>query len=1054
MKKKTLKKVTSSVMVTAVSISPFLPLAEVHANRQVESEIVREETVSLTNDNNTYLHELEEGESALEWKQRNSQTFSLLDWAYEENAKYIILTAARNDKETIYIPSEYNGKRVILQDLKIFPETMVHLTIESINDTKVGLQTFDISESFADLKVKSLDLRGLDTSKVTNMRGLFRSTYELISVNLEGWKTSSVTDMSEMFSNAQKLTSINLASFDTSNVTTMRGMFSGMSEMSTLDLSTLKTSKVTDMAQMFSGSNKLSSIVLTSFDTSNVTTMEGMFEGLEAMRTLDLKHFNTSKVTNMAGMFAGMKTLTSIDIRTFDTSNVESMASMFARMESLETLKLSNFNTSKVEDMSSMFSDMKELEILDIASFDTSKVRSMSGMFSGSNLSYLDLNHFNTINVRDMSSMFAGMENIISLDLTYFDTLNVDSVSGMFSEMKKLKNVDLMSFDLRKVEDVSGMFGVWDRQPGSLVIFAKDPKIQAYDFEKDNRSGSVLSYSMPTISSNVISGVGEIGTEIKLSSGGEVLNETVIGSSGAYELAIPKQALGSTLMLEVTTPKYEIVNKKLVVRDEFKTFTMKTVPLPSTTKIEGMGVPGAKVEIYLSNGEVLGATTVDAQGNYKVTIPQQEVNTVLNLKQSKFNYAPVFYKVAVYDELTVFELPQISINSTALYGKGIPGAKVGIYTSNGTRLAITTVDSKGNYKLTIPKQKAGTILTMKQAKTGYGTLVEQVTVLDEFKNFTINSATTSSVAIYGTGEPGANVKAFVNGKAISSLTKVNSKGNYKIVIPKQKAGTVVQVKMAKNGYLTTSKKTTILGELNTFTSNTISTSTTTISGKGVFGAKVGVYTSAGKQLAITTVNSKGDYKLVIPKQKAGTKLVLKQTKSGYATLSKNVTVLNEFKTFTYSTVKKTSTTIKGKGVAGAKVGVYTSTGKQLAIATVNSKGDYKLVIPKQKAGTKLVLKQTKSGYATLSKNVTVLNEFKTFTYSTVKKTSTTIKGKGVAGAKVGVYTSTGKQLAIATVNSKGDYKLVIPKQKAGTKLVLKQTKSGYATLSKNVTVTK
>ena len=86
--------------------------------------------------------------------------------------------------------------------------------------------------------------------------------------------------------------------------------------------------------------------------------------------------------------------------------------------------------------------------------------------------------------------------------------------------------------------------------------------------------------------------------------------------------------------------------------------------------------------------------------------------------------------------------------------------------------------------------------------------------------------------------------------------------------------------------------------------------------------------------------------------------------------------------------------------------------------------------------------------------MTVLNQFKTFTYSTIKASSTTISEKGIAGAKVGVYTTSGKRLAITTVNSKGNYKLTIPKQKYGTKLVIKQAKSGYLTLSKNVTVVK
>lgn len=978
MKVKKIKRMTCTVMAATLSISPFLPLTEAYANQLVEVETISEQLDVVAESSSSTveperINEIDVVELEALATEENTQEFKLSDWAYEENARFIILTAARNDKMSIYIPGEYNGKQVILQDLKIFPQTMTELTIEEVNEKKVGLQTFDISKSFASSKVTSLNLSGLDTSKVTNMSELFKSTSELKALNLNDWDTSNVTNMKGMFNGAKKLTSIDLRSFDTSNVTTMASMFSGMSELQSLDLSSFDTSSVTDMSDLFSRCKVLSHLVLTtSFDTSEVKTMEGMFEGLESMTSLDLKHFNTSNVTDMSSMFSGMKALTSLNIRSFDTSNVIDMSGMFQQTESLETLQLTNFNTSKVQDMSGMFAKMSSLEILDTTSFDTSKVTNMSKMFSESNLSNLDLSHFNTISVKNMSSMFSNSENLASLDLTYFDTSNVENMSSMFSGMKSLKELDLSSFNFQKVKNMKAMFSLSSSESWSLVIFTSESVIHSYDFEEDNRRACVLSYSMPTTSSDVISGVGSYGTEIKLSKGGELIAQTTIGISGSYELKIPKQGFGATLTMEVTTPYYDIVNKKLVVRDEFKQFTLKTVPLPTTTAIYGTGDPGAKVEVYLSNGTHLDRTTVNSNGNFKLNIPKQPVHTVLTFKQSKYNYKPIVYKVAVYDELTVFETPTITEKSTALYGKGVPGAKVGIYTENGTRLAITTVNSKGNYKLVIPTQKVGTVLTIKQAKTGYGTLSKTITVLGEFKTFEINDASVSSTAIYGKGEPGAKVAAYVNGRQIGSTTTVNSKGNYKIVIPKQRLGVKVQVKMAKNGYATTAKNTTILNDLKTFTYSTPSTATTTITGKGVAGSKVGVYTSSGKRLAITTVSSRGVYTLTIPKQKAGTVLTIKQAKSGYLTLSKEVKVLNALKTFTHSAVKASSKTITGKGVAGAKVGVYDKNGKRLAITTVNSKGNYKLTIPKQKTGTKLVLKQAKSGYLTLSKNITVV----------------------------------------------------------------------------------
>ena len=95
---------------------------------------------------------------------------------------------------------------------------------------------------------------------------------------------------------------------------------------------------------------------------------------------------------------------------------------------------------------------------------------------------------------------------------------------------------------------------------------------------------------------------------------------------------------------------------------------------------------------------------------------------------------------------------------------------------------------------------------------------------------------------------------------------------------------------------------------------------------------------------------------------------------------------------------------------------------------------------------------SKSGYVTTEKSTVVKNVFKTFTVSSIKKTSTSITGKGTSGATVKAYVN-GKQIGkTATVNSKGSYKISIPKQKAGKKVVVKMSKSGYVTMEKSITV--
>ncbi|MCI7332446.1 MAG: BspA family leucine-rich repeat surface protein [Mollicutes bacterium] len=189
-----------------------------------------------------------------------------------------------------------------------------------------------------------------------------------------------VTSMSYMFSGSEA-TTIDLSSFDTSKVTDMTGMFERSHEITTLDLSSFDTSNVTSMFSMFSEC-AATTLDLSNFDTSNVTNMSGMFSE-SAATTIDLSKFNTSKVTNMANMFKGCKA-TTLDLSSFNTKNVNDMSFMFDN-SSATTIDLSGFDTSKVTDMERMFylnSNLKTIYASD--NFNTNAVTSSDGMFDNS----------------------------------------------------------------------------------------------------------------------------------------------------------------------------------------------------------------------------------------------------------------------------------------------------------------------------------------------------------------------------------------------------------------------------------------------------------------------------------------------------------------------------------------------------------------------------------------------------------------------------------------------------------------------------------------------
>ena len=297
--------------------------------------------------------------------------------------------------------------------------------------------------------IKKIKITNLDTSNVEDMSYMFTaSPYEQSitadPIDLSGFNTSKVTNMQGMFSGSH-FPFIDIRHFDTSNVTNMESMFADLHKVTSLDLSGLNVKKVNNIRNIFfSNSNsKLQSLSLAGWELDSITSMDGLFNNLSELTSLNLNSFTTKNVTNMNYMFAGTKKLANLDLSSFDTSKVTTMERMFQDMESLTNINLSSFDTRNVTNMSRMFfmtSTNPPITNLDLSSFNTSKVTTMERMFVGlSNLQNLNVSSFDTRNVTNMEAMFyytfVSHPNGI-LDLSSFDTHSLQKADGMFNYMK------------------------------------------------------------------------------------------------------------------------------------------------------------------------------------------------------------------------------------------------------------------------------------------------------------------------------------------------------------------------------------------------------------------------------------------------------------------------------------------------------------------------------------------------------------------------------------------------------------------------------------------
>ena len=107
-------------------------------------------------------------------------------------------------------------------------------------------------------RLESLNVSGFDTSKVTNMSSMFEQCYALRSLDLTGWDTSEVSSsfrsaggMRYMFARCRNLETLEgLENWNTSKVTDMTGMFLECKKLTSLDLKNWDMTSVEEMYYM------------------------------------------------------------------------------------------------------------------------------------------------------------------------------------------------------------------------------------------------------------------------------------------------------------------------------------------------------------------------------------------------------------------------------------------------------------------------------------------------------------------------------------------------------------------------------------------------------------------------------------------------------------------------------------------------------------------------------------------------------------------------------------------------------------------------------------
>ena len=397
----------------------------------------------------------------------------------------------------IFIYADNNNlKNVNLTGAKNVPVDFLKAYVKAVGNsgaTSIDLRGFnfdkvtDLSSWFANMpNVKSIDLSGVDLSHVTNVDDMFYNDPNLESINLSGVKFGNVTNANAVFFKDPKLTNLDMSNVDLTNVHGINAWFSGADNLANINFSnTTFPEAFTDIPTA-----KLTSVNITGAKNIPAGLLKAYVKALgnSGATTIDLRGFDFNKVTDLSGWFANMPNIKSIDLSGVDLSHATNIDNMFYNNPNLESVNLSGVKFGNVRSANAVFYGDAKLTDVDMSGVDLSHVNGANAWFMGdSNLTTVD---FSNVTFPDkFTNTFAhadgklknvnltGAKNVpadflrayvkseansgaTSIDVSNFDLNKNDlsDLSGLFTNMPNLKEVNVTGLVTNKVENVSRMF--------------------------------------------------------------------------------------------------------------------------------------------------------------------------------------------------------------------------------------------------------------------------------------------------------------------------------------------------------------------------------------------------------------------------------------------------------------------------------------------------------------------------------------------------------------------------------------------------------------------
>ncbi len=251
---------------------------------------------------------------------------------------------------------------------------------------------------------------------------------------------------------------VKLGGIDTSKVTSFRELFKSSSRADFSGISSWDTSRVTTFMSYFEGAESFNENI-NDWNVSNATNFMQMFYGAKSFNQ-PLDKWDTAKATNMIRMFL-MAVEFNQNIQSWNMSNVIWAWEMFAGAEKFNQ-PLNDWDMSSVQKIQKMFLRAKDFN-QPLDKWNISNVVDMQGVFSGAESFNQNLREWGTKlgKVRNAKMAFANTKSLENSDFlkswkfsSFCDKENLIKGSKLESSESKMKSNELCNFVISQIDEI------------------------------------------------------------------------------------------------------------------------------------------------------------------------------------------------------------------------------------------------------------------------------------------------------------------------------------------------------------------------------------------------------------------------------------------------------------------------------------------------------------------------------------------------------------------------------------------------------------------------